>query len=418
MNNATITCPNCHTAFEPNEAMRDQIQKELRQKMQDWQAEQKREFERKERDFMLVQDKLKQEYEQKIQTQRLDLEARLAKELEVKIAEQYTTQIQHLNQTMQEHEQKLKEARTKELEFLKKMQEVKDKEEELELRLQNQLLEERNKLSEKLQIELSEKMKVKEEEARFRQKELEHQLEQQKRLVEEMKRKAEQGSMQLQGEVQEILLEDLLRQHFPFDRIEEVGKGMRGGDCVQVVRNQFGQECGSILYESKRTKEFSNDWIEKVKADMRNKNADIALIVSQALPREINSFGEKDGVWICSFKDFLAVSVMLRTQILKVAQVLRNNENKTDKMSLLYAYLTGNEFAEQWKAIREGFVSMKNSIQKERDAMERLWKAREKQLEKILLNHAHIKGSMDGISGEQHYIDFDLDDTDDMLLLE
>jgi hypothetical protein len=233
----------------------------------------------------------------------------------------------------------------------------------------------------------------------MRVKELEEKLEAQRKLAEEMKRKAEQGSMQSQGEVQELLLEEMLRSAFPFDVITEVGKGVRGADCIQTVRNAFGQECGKIIFESKRTKDFANDWIDKLKADMRSQSADVAVIVTQALPKDMNSFGEKEGVWICSFAEVKAVVAMLRDAILKIFNAAKSQDNKGDKMHLLYDYLTSREFAEQWQAIREGFMSMKLSIQKERDAMERLWKAREKQLEKVLLSAAHVRGSIEGISG-------------------
>ena len=248
-------------------------------------------------------------------------------------------------------------------------------------------------------------------------KEMEKQLEDQKKLVDEMKRKAEQGSMQMQGEVQELLLEDLLRGSFPFDMITEVGKGVRGADCIQTIRNQFGQECGKIVYESKRAQHFANDWIEKLKAEMRTQGADVAVIVTQAMPKDMEQFGEKNGVWICSFAEVRALAHILRDGIIKIYNASRSQENKGDKMHLLYAYLTGQEFAEQWKAIREGFLSMRMSIQKERDAMEKLWKAREKHLEKVLLNAAHIRGSIEGIAG-QDSIDLNLledNDKDNLL---
>jgi hypothetical protein len=240
---------------------------------------------------------------------------------------------------------------------------------------------------------------VKEQEHQLRTLELEKQIEDQKKLVDEMKRKAEQGSMQMQGEVQELLLEEILQATFPFDLVSEVGKGVRGADCIQTVRNSFGNEAGKIIYESKRTKDFAHDWIEKLKADMRQLGADVAVIVTQALPKDMDRFGEKDGVYICSFAEVRSVALLLRNGLLKVAEVRKSGENKGDKMVMLYDYLTGHEFGEQWKAIREGFMSMKLSIQKERDAMERLWKAREKQLEKVLLNAAHIRGSVEGIAG-------------------
>jgi hypothetical protein len=213
--------------------------------------------------------------------------------------------------------------------------------------------------------------------------------------------------MQLQGEVQELALESLLKEAFPFDVIEEVGKGVRGADCIQIVRNNFGQPCGKIIYESKRTQAFSNEWIEKLKSDMRAQNADIAVIVTQTMPKDMEHFGEKSGIWICTYKEIRALSHVLRNSILKVFAVTKSQENKGDKMQLLYDYLTSSEFGEQWKAIREGFLAMKHSIDTERNAMEKLWKAREKQLEKILLNASHISGSIDGIAGMEH-IDLNL----------
>lgn len=205
--------------------------------------------------------------------------------------------------------------------------------------------------------------------------------------------------MQLQGEVQELALEEMLRSAFPFDTISEVGKGVRGADCIQTVRNNFGQECGQIIYESKRTSSFSIEWIEKLKADMRSLGAEIAVIVTKAMPKDMDCMGVKDGVYICSFSEVKALAKVLREGVINVFNATKSQENRGDKMHLLYDYLTSSEFAEQWKAIREGFMSMKVSIQKERDTMERLWKAREKQLEKVLLNAAHVRGSIEGIAG-------------------
>jgi hypothetical protein len=413
----TITCPSCSTQFEPTDALRDQLQKDLRKQMQDWKVQQLKDFEQKEKELQQLREEQEIAFEKKLSEQRNLLASSIAKEQELKFAAQFEAQIKHLNQTNIDNEARLKEAREKELDFLKKMQELQNKEQELDIKMQQQLLEARTELSQLVRKEEEEKFKIKEQEFQFKIKEVEHQMEQQRKLTEEMRRKAEQGSMQLQGEVQELLLENMLRQKFPFDIIEEVGKGVRGGDCVQIVRNQYGQECGKIIYESKRTNAFSKDWIEKLKADMRSTGCDLAVIVSQSLPKDIETFGMMDGVWICSYKEAATTALVLREQILKVHQVMQNSENKTDKMSLLYSYLTSNEFSEQWKAMREGFQSMKNSIQKERDAMEKLWKMREKQLEKILLNAAHIKGSVEGISGSSN-IDFDLIDDEDSLLLE
>ena len=259
---------------------------------------------------------------------------------------------------------------------------------------------ERATLSELIRKQELEKNIIKETENTLKFKEIEKQLEDQKKLVDEMKRKAEQGSTQRQGEVQEIALEEILRNNFPFDIVTEVGKGARGADCVQMVRNNFGQECGKIIYESKRTENFGGDWIEKFKKDMRSTGADIAVLVTKTMPKEMECFGLKDGIWVCTFSEVKALANVLRDGIIRIFNSAKSQENKGDKMHLLYDYLTSNEFSEQWKAIREGFFAMKIGIQKERDAMERMWKAREKQLEKVLLNSAHVKGSIEGIAGK------------------
>ena len=222
--------------------------------------------------------------------------------------------------------------------------------------------------------------------------------------------------MQLQGEVQELALEELLKNAFPFDMVTEVGKGVRGADCILVVRNSFGQECGKVIFESKRTQNWSEEWVDKLKADMRSQGAEVAVLVTQAMPKDMDCFGERNGVWVCSFNEVRALVNVLRDLIIRVYNAGKTQENKGDKMAMLYNYLISSEFSEQWKAIREGFMSMKISIQKERDQMEKLWKAREKQLEKVLLNAAHIKGSIEGIAGES--VDLNLIEERDSYLLE
>jgi hypothetical protein len=354
-----------------------------------------------------------------IEAEKKKMHADLENNLKKNIALEYEAQLQQFQKNATEAETKLQAARAKEVAFLQKEQDLKTKEAELEVTLQRQLIEERGKLQEQLAKEEAEKNNLKEQQFAMRTKELEKQIEDQKKLVEEMRRKQEQGSMQLQGEVQELMLEELLQTTFPFDKIEEVGKGVRGADCIQVVRNQFGNESGKIIYESKRTKDFANEWIEKLKSDMRTLGADVAIIVTQTLPKDMDRFGEKDGVYICTFTEVRSVALLLRNALLKIAEAKKSQENKGDKMVMLYDYLISSEFSEQWKAIREGFMSMKLSIQKERDTMEKLWKAREKQLEKVLLNAAHIKGSVEGIAGADAVnLSITGADEDDTLLLD
>jgi hypothetical protein len=348
----TIKCPNCGHSFEPNDAIRDEVQKELRQKMTDWQSQKQKEFE----------------------TEKTKIQKETEEALRKNIASDFELKLRQAEQTNKDNEEKLKLSRQKEADFLRKEQDLKNKEAEVELTIQKKLQAEREKLSEDLRKIEEQKIAAKENEYLLKIKELEKQRDDQKKLADEMRRKAEQGSMQLQGEAQELALEEMLRTTFPFDIISEVGKGVRGADCIQTVRNRTGQECGQIIYESKRTTAFSAEWIEKLKVDMRNHKAEIAVIVTKTMPREMDCFGIKDGVWICAFSEVKALASVLRDGVIRVFNAAKSQENKGDKMHLLYDYLTSSEFAEQWKAIREGFMSMKMSIQRERDAMEKLWK--------------------------------------------
>lgn len=423
-----IKCPNCNHSFPIEEVMAEEYKQDLREKMVSFTKQKEEEFQRKAEAFeqqrkqqeeLYDKQKKQQElaFQQKLEQEKATLQTTMAENLRKTISADFENQLRMSKEANLENEEKLKLARAKEIDFLKKEQEIKTREAELELSIQRKLQEQREELVAQVRKQELEKNSLKETEHQLRVKELEKQLDDQKKLAEEMKRKAEQGSMQLQGEAQELILEELLRNTFPFDLIEEVGKGVRGADCVHNVRNQFGQECGRIIYESKRTKDFSMEWIEKLKKDMRSMGVDVAVIVTQAYPKGMDCFGEKDGVWICSFDEVKAVSYILRDGIVKLFGVTKSQENKGDKMHMLYDYLNGNEFSEQWKAIREGFMSMKLSIQRERDAMERLWKSREKQLEKVLLNAAHIRGSIEGISGNDN-IQLSLNDDEDDLLLE
>lgn len=411
-----IKCPNCAHVFPMEEAMAEDYKKELREKMLSFTKQRDKEYQDKV--AALDAEKLQQQkaFEVQLAEEKTKLKDNLEENLRKSIAADFETKLQMLEGNAKDNAEKLRLAREKELEFLRREESLKVKEEEMELAFQRKMQEQRNELVEQIRKQEAEKNSIRDTEHQLRLKELEKQLDDQKKLAEEMKRKAEQGSMQLQGEVQELILEELLRSNFPFDLIEEVGKGVRGADCVQVVRNQFGQECGKIIYESKRTKDFGGDWIEKLKKDMRSMGVDVAVIVSQCYPKGMDCFGQRDGVWICSFEEVNAVAYVLRDGILRLSSAMKSQENRGDKMHMLYDYLTGAEFSEQWKAIREGFMSMKLSIQRERDAMERLWKAREKQLEKVLLNATHIRGSIEGIAGSDS-IQLSLTDEDDEALL-
>lgn len=414
----TIKCPNCRHEFAMEEAVSEQYKKDLREQMISFTRKKEEEFQKKD---LELTNKLQQQeliFQEKFNFDKKNLQQKLEEDIRKSIHSDFENRLTILQQSNEEQQEKLKSARQKELEFLQKEQALRNREEEMEISLQRRLQEERSKIGNDVRQMEEQKNRTIITEFQFQIEELKKQLEDNKKLAEEMKRKAEQGSMQTQGEVQELALEKLLQEAYPFDIVEPVAKGIRGADCILTVRNATGQECGKIIYESKRTKNFESDWIDKLKSDMRQQGAHVAILVTRVMPKDMNCFGERNGIWICNFSEVKALTEALRDGVIRIFQASKNQQNKGDKMQLLYDYLTSSEFSEQWKAIREGFSSMKMSIQRERDTMEKLWKSREKQLEKVLLNAAHIKGSMEGISGQEEFNMNLADDTDEILGIE
>lgn len=394
-NNSTIKCPNCQHEFPIGNALAQEIENEIRNKYLKRFNDDKIKLEHERAQLAKEAELLKLQSENQEATMAAKL--RLAKtaleeEAHKKAALEMQLQMDMLNKELTEKSHKLKESQEKELALILKENQLKEKEESFKLELEKQL--------QARQVEIEEKVKkVENERTDLKIKELEKKLADQVELAETMRRKAEQGSMQLQGEVQELALEELLRTTFPFDHIEEVAKGVRGADCVQIVRNNLAHICGKIIYESKRTKAFTVEWIEKLKNDMRVQQADLAVIVTEVLPKDMDSFGFKDGVWICRFSDVKALSFLLRDTLIKIQTALVSQENKGDKMQMLYNYLTGNEFKQNIEAVMEGFIALKDGITKEKIQMEKIWKEREKQLEKVLINTTQFYGSMKGIAG-------------------
>ena len=361
-----IKCPNCGTEFELNESLKNEVEKELRGKMMDWQKKKEDEFEKQR--TALINDTLR------------------------KATDDTVVKIKALEEESRIKTEQLQTLQKKELDLLRDKNALEEKQKNLEVEIEKRFLEKRKEIEESA-------IKKEQEIFDLKTKEYKLQMEQQQKLIEELKRKSEQGSMQLQGESQELLLEEILQSYFPFDIIEEVEKGVEGADCIQVIRNNSNTICGKIIYESKRTKAWSNGWIDKLKADMRNSGSDVAILVTQVFPKDMEKFGEKDGVWICTFNEVSSVAQLLRNGIIKIYEAQKSQENKGDKMQLLYNYLTGIEFRGQMESIVEGFMAMKQSIMKERIQMEKLWKEREKQLEKVLLSTSGLYGSVKGIAG-------------------
>ena len=212
-------------------------------------------------------------------------------------------------------------------------------------------------------------------------------------------KQAEQGSMQLQGEAQELAIEHWLSNAFPFDSVEEIKKGALGADTLQIINTVNREACGSIYYESKRTKTFQPQWVAKFKADIQSKGADIGVLVTQTMPEGMQSLGQIDGVWICTFDEFKNLSQVLRQSLIQIDQTVVVQENKGDKMGMLYDYLTGPEFRMQIEAIVEGFTQLKTDLESEKRSMQGIWKKREKQIDRVLLNTNFMYNSVKGIAG-------------------
>lgn len=393
--NTRIICPKCGHEFNVEDVLAQQIEEKYRNEMnlsitkiQEDYAQKENSIKQKEVELkkqqanvdQLVSDKLKGESE------------KAAIQLKSQFEQQYEQQIKSLSEEAESAKKEISDLKTAKIENEQLKRKLKDQEQDLALKYEQQL-------SEKLQHETVSIQKRESERVELKLKEREELIGSLRKQVEEMSRKAEQGSMQIQGEVQELAIEEILRNLFPVDLIEEVGKGIRGADTVHTVRNRFGADCGKILYESKRTKSFVQDWIPKLKADALTVKADVLVIITEALPEGIDKIGQKDGVWICTYFDFKGLVIVLRESLIKISESYSSQTNKGEKMQMLYDYLTSNEFMMQVSAIVEGFSDLQDSYIREKRAMERIWKEREKQLEKVLLNTNHFIGSIKGIAG-------------------
>jgi len=393
--NDKIKCPNCGHEFEIEEALSGKIEAHYKAEYEKKISEQSGKLNEEKRKINAEKESLQLQKEKHDELLKVELEKQLKKERE-KIEKEANESVEDELKSLQEENEKRKaenkSLKEKEISFLKREAELVEKQESLNLQMEKELLER--------QKEIEEKGRVKERESFELEKiKLLKQIDDNKKLAEEMKRKAEQGSMQLQGEVQELAIEDLLARNYPFDKITEVPKGVRGADSIQTVINAGQQECGSIVYESKRTKSFANDWIDKLKQDQITCKADIAVLVTEVLPGDMDRFGEKDGVWICGFHEVQSLSFVLREMLIKTNSVKMAQENKGDKMELLYHYLTSNEFVQNIKRIVENYDAMIGQLNSEKKAMHKIWAIREKQIWVVQENISSLFGSIKGIAG-------------------
>jgi len=394
-----IECPNCGAEINVNEILYHQLEDDFKKKYTAQLAIEQRKYDQEllnlnqqKEEFERKKQKENELFQEKLQLKLKDEKLLLEKQIKARLSEEQAEQVAAMQKDLQEQSEKLKElSRSKaEIERLKR--------EKDELK-ESVMADAERILNQKLIDEKEKIRKYEQDRNELAIKELQKQLEDQKRLTEEMKRKQEQGSMQLQGEVQELAIEEWLAANFPLDTIEEIKKGARGGDCIQTVNTRTRQNCGTIYYESKRTKDFQPTWIEKFKSDIRLKGANIGVLVSEVLPSDMDRMGLKEGIWICTYDEFKGLCKVLRESIVQVSNAVASQENKGDKMVILYDFLTSNTFHMQIEAIVEGFTQMKIDLDSEKRSIQKSWKMREKQIEKVIDNTIDMYGSIKGIAG-------------------
>ncbi|WRG30837.1 DUF2130 domain-containing protein [Helicobacter pylori] len=405
-----ITCPKCQAPINVNEALYKQIERENQNKFLAQQKEFEKEVNEKRAQYQSYFKNLEQKEEalkERAKEQQAKFDEAVKQASALALQDERAKIIEEARKNAFLEQQKGLELLQKELdEKSKQVQELHQKEAEIErLKRENNEAESRlkaeneKKLNEKLDLEREKIEKALHEKNELKFKQQEEQLEMLRNELKNAQRKAELSSQQFQGEVQELAIEEFLRQKFPLDSVEEIKKGQRGGDCIQVVHTREFQNCGKIYYESKRTKEFQKAWVEKLKNDMREIGADVGVIVSEALPKEMERMGLFEGVWVCSFEEFKGLSAVLREGVIQVSLAKKSQENKGDKVNLLYHYLTSSEFSMQVNAIIEGFEQLRADLESEKRAMARIWKSREKQIDKVFEGTINMYGSIKGIAG-------------------
>lgn len=395
MSEQSIACPQCGTNIPLTEALSHKIKEQLK-------GEFEKEQQKRERELLNQKEALESE-KKKLEEQRVSLDEEVSRKLAVekealwkkaqeKAAEKISTELADLKLQNEEREKELEEARKNELELRKRARAIEEREKSLELEMERKMDEEKEKIADQVR-------RTTEDEFRMKMLEKEKQLEQAQRQADDLRRKLEQGSMQIQGDVQENDLRDILRTTFFGDAIEDVPTGIRGADLVQTVNNQFGQACGIILWESKNTKAWSQDWIKKLRGDQGLAKADICILVTKTLPEGIQSFGLVDGVWVCEYSFALPLAQTLRLSLVEIHKAKQSSVGKGEKMEALYEYLSGSQFKNRIENIVIAFSGMKEDLESEKRAYQRIWSKREKEIERVTLNTVGMYGDLQGILG-------------------
>jgi hypothetical protein len=403
MGEPIIVCPKCHSDIPLTESLAAPVLAATRQDYERRIADKDRDIadraealHRQQADLEKARSDLDRQVSDKIQAERKRIAAEefeKARRLAAADLNQKNEELADLQVVIAAREEKLAEAQQAQAELIRKQRELDDAKREINLtiekRVQASLATERDKA--KLEAEEGLKLRLAEKE---------EQIASMQRQVEELKRKAEQGSERLHGEVQELALESTLRAKFPRDLIEPVPKGEFGGDVLQRVIGPLDQRCGTILWESKRTKNWTDTWLAKLREDQRKAKADIALIISNALPKGVHTFGHVDGVWVAEVQCAVPVAIALRQSLIEIAAVRQANVGQHTKMEIMYQYLTGPRFRQRLEAIVEKFSDMQDDLDRERKAMTRLWAKREEQIRGVIEATAGMYGDLQGIAGK------------------
>ena len=392
---SSVKCGNCGAEVDVNLALKTELELEMKQKMAAARREFDKEIETKRAEYKAHLDALnakEKEFDAKFAAALNAKKTELENEIKAKLEGENLNIVNTLKTELEAKSKQINELNLKTLEIEKLKREKSEFESALMAKTEAELGKRLNEEKERLGKALAEQNELK-----FKQKD--EQLEALKKQLNEAQRRIEQGSEQLQGETQELAIEAWLREKFVFDTIDEVKKGANGADVMQIVNTREVQNCGKIYYESKRTKNFSNEWIEKFKADMRASGADVGVLVSEARPRELERMGLVDGVWVCNYEEFKALCFVLRQGVVELNLARNSAQNRSNKMEMLYSYLVSNEFKMRIEAIVEGFSAMSEELEREKNAMKRIWKSREKQIEKVRDNAIEMFGSIKGIAG-------------------
>lgn len=407
MTEPTITCPNCHTVIPLTASLaapliaatRQQYEQQLLQKDEEVA---KREQSIREREKQIAEakrnldDQVADQVSAQLKTERARVAAEEAKKAKLATATELEAKVRELTElqeVLKARNEKLAEAQNAQAELIKKQRELDDAKRELELTVEKRVQDSLNEVRAAAKREAEDGLKLKVAEK-------DQTITSMQQTIEELKRRAEQGSQQLQGEVQELELENLLRAKFPFDSIEPVAKGEFGGDVLQRVVSQTGQQSGAILWESKRTKNWSDGWLTKLREDQRAAKAEVSVLVSQALPKGIDAFDVIDGVWVTGPRAALPVATVLRHSLLQVSMARQIGEGQQTKTEMVYQYLTGPRFRHRVEAIVEAFSSMQEDLDKERKAIMKQWAKREEQIERVMAATVGMYGDLQGIAGK------------------